>query len=61
MDLLVLQEKYDAFRITEDRETDSMIVERNVQYENGGKKLQQLAQPSYESIPARASTDTSTK
>merc|ERR1712137_647850 len=35
MDLLALQEKYDAFRITEDRETDSMIVERNVQYENG--------------------------
>jgi len=39
MDLLALQEKYDAFRITEDRETDSMIVERNIQYENRGKKL----------------------
>lgn len=39
LDLLALQEKYDAFRITEDRETDSMIVERNVQYENRGKKL----------------------
>ncbi|KAH0183063.1 peptidase C1B, bleomycin hydrolase, partial [Aureobasidium melanogenum] len=29
LDLLALQEKYDAFRVTEDRETDSMIIERN--------------------------------
>jgi bleomycin hydrolase len=29
LDLEALQEKYDGFRITEDRETDSMIVERN--------------------------------
>ncbi|KAI5261233.1 peptidase C1B, bleomycin hydrolase [Aureobasidium subglaciale] len=31
-DLLALQEKYDNFRITEDRETDSMIVDRNMLY-----------------------------
>ena len=36
LDLEALQEKYDGFRITEDRETDSMIVERNVGYQNGG-------------------------
>jgi bleomycin hydrolase len=34
--LEALQEKYDSFRITEDRETDSMIVERNVRSENRG-------------------------
>ncbi|KAG9631994.1 peptidase C1B, bleomycin hydrolase, partial [Aureobasidium melanogenum] len=28
-DLLALQEKYDAFRVTEDHETDSMVIERN--------------------------------
>jgi bleomycin hydrolase len=37
LDLEALQEKYDSFRITEDRETDSMIVERSVGYENRGK------------------------
>jgi bleomycin hydrolase len=36
LDLEALQEKYDGFRITEDRETDSMIVERNMSYENRG-------------------------
>lgn len=36
LDLEALQEKYDGFRITEDRETDSMIVERSNGYENRG-------------------------
>lgn len=35
-DLLALQEKYDGFHITEDRETDSMIVERDVQAADRG-------------------------
>ena len=37
LDLEALQEKYDSFRITEDRETDSMIVERS--YENRCKAI----------------------
>lgn len=37
LDLEALQEKYDSFRITEDCETDSMIVERNMRYRDRGK------------------------
>lgn len=37
LDLLALQEKYDAFRVTEDRETDSMIIERNTGHDDRGK------------------------
>lgn len=37
LDLLALQEKYDAFRITEDRETDSMIIERSTGRDDRGK------------------------
>jgi bleomycin hydrolase len=37
LDLLALQEKYDAFRVTEDRETDSMIIERNTGRDDRGK------------------------
>jgi bleomycin hydrolase len=43
LDLEALQEKYDSFRITEDRETDSMIVERNARYENRGTVSSQSA------------------
>lgn len=41
LDLEALQEKYDGFRITEDRETDSMIVERSNGYENRGNAPRQ--------------------
>ena len=36
-DLLALQEKYDAFRVTEDHETDSMVVEHNTGRDDRGK------------------------
>ena len=37
-DLLALQEKYDGFRITEDRETDSMLVDRNTRSADTGNE-----------------------
>lgn len=37
-DLLALQEKYDGFRITEDRETDSMLVDRDTRSADTGNE-----------------------
>jgi bleomycin hydrolase len=55
LDLEALQEKYDGFHITEDRETDSMIVERNVRYENRGRIISNLpATSSYYHSPRQA-------
>lgn len=47
LDLLALQEKYDAFRVTEDRETDSMIIERNTGHDDKGKLAHPLAGTRY--------------
>ena len=51
LDLEALQEKYDGFRITEDRETDSMIIERSSRYESRGDPHK------HKPIPSRVNTD----